>query len=178
MIYHIPPASLSAYLSLAGITMLVACVPIFWVRKLGLAATLTKSGIAAALVLPLSLGLGYTITQNELHLSGQTLRAQAEFFYEYSRNLDEFDLEKAQFGTYDSIGPAQLKWRQNGLSMPGISAGHFSTTQGGKVFAILTNRSRVLYLPAKTGQSLLVSVEDPAAALQSIREHAKAKMSK
>lgn len=169
MLFEIPPVAPTAFVALAGLTVLAACIPWWWVRRDGVAATVKKSALIALAVLPVSVGLSYAITQNELVLSGKTLTGQAEFFYEYSRSVEEFDLEKAQLGPYESIPQAQLKWRTNGISLPGVRAGHFSTTSGAKVFAIVTDKSRVLYLPAKAGESLLVSLRDPAGVLSSLR---------
>ena len=39
----------------------------------------------------------------------------------------------------------------------------------GLVFAVLTDRSQVVYLPAKVGPSLLVSVEQPEQFLAAVR---------
>ena len=53
--------------------------------------------------------------------------------------------------------------------MPGYTAGRFKGAGDGLVFAVMTDRSRVVYLPAKVGPSLLVSVEQPEAFLAALR---------
>jgi hypothetical protein len=166
--HEIPFDGLRAYAALLGITLLAACVPLFWIRKEGLRGALQKSAIAAALVLPFTLGIAWTLSKNELRIDDKTLTLRAAYFYNYSRNLDDFDLSRAQAGTYQSIPDAQLKWRRNGLGLPGISAGRFSTMRDKLVFTLLTDRDNVLYLPAKTGPALLVSLENPAPVLASL----------
>ena len=177
MPYEIPPAGISAYAALFGITLLAAGLPLFLIRKQGLAAALKTSAIVAALVLPFTLGIASTLSHNELRIKGENLSVRAAYFYDYSRNIDDFDLSRAQVGTYQSIADGQLKWRRNGLGLPGMNAGRFSTTQGRVLFALLTDRSSVLYLPAKTGPSLLVSLENPAAVLADLKQRASAKRS-
>lgn len=177
MPYAIPSAGISAYAALFGLTLLAAGLPLLLIHKQGLTAALKMSAIAAALVLPFTLGIGYTLGHNELRINGENLSVRAAYFYEYSRNIDDFDLGRAQVGTYASIADSQLKWRQNGLGLPGMNAGRFSSTQGRVLFALLTDRSNVLYVPAKTGPSLIVSLENPAAVLADLKQRASAKRS-
>ena len=50
-----------------------------------------------------------------------------------------------------------------GASLPGYQTGWFRTRQWGKGFYLLTERRRVLWLPTRSGKSLLLSLERPDA---------------
>lgn len=169
MSFEIPSPSYSAYVTLVGITLLAACVPFFGIRKEGFATVLKKSFIAVLLVVPFTLGIAWTINDNAFDMSGKNLSVRAAYFYNYSRSLDDFYLSKAQLGSYQSIAEAKLKWRQSGVGLPGINAGRFSTNEGDSIFVMLTDRSQVLYLPARSGDSLLISVSDATAVLEALK---------
>lgn len=169
MTFEIAPVGLSAYLVLVAIAVFVVCVPLFWLNKEGMAFAMQKSLIGLVLASPVILGIAYTMHDNAFALSGKNVLVRADYFYHYTRSLDEFDLSHAQIGSYESIPVAQLKWRRNGLGLPGVSAGHFSTQDGKAIFVALTDRSQVLYLPAKSGASLLVSVSNPNAVLDALK---------
>ncbi|HEY0488159.1 MAG TPA: hypothetical protein VGD30_01470 [Telluria sp.] len=174
MHYDIPFDATGAYAALSFITLLAASLAWILTRKQGRRAALKNSAIAAALVLPFTLGIASTLSHNALTINEKNLSVRAAYFYDYARNIDDFDLARAQFGTYQSIADGQLKWRRNGLGLPGMNAGRYSTTRGKVLFALLTDRSSVLYLPAKTGPSLLVSLENPAAVLAVLEQRASA----
>lgn len=169
MTFEIAPVGLSAYLVLVGIALFGACVPLFWLNKDGTASAMQKSLIGLVLASPVFIGIAYTMNDNAFELSGRNVLVRADYFYRYARSLDEFDLSNAQIGSYESIPVAQLNWRRNGLGLPGVSAGHFSTQDGKAIFVALTDRSQVLYLPAKSGTSLLVSVQKPNAVLDALK---------
>ncbi|QNA88031.1 hypothetical protein G4G28_05210 [Massilia sp. Dwa41.01b] len=64
---------------------------------------------------------------------------------------------------------AQLGLRRNGIGLPGYAAGRFMGPGKSTIFALLTDRSSVVFLPAKSGPSLLISVEQPQAFLAALR---------
>jgi len=169
MTFELAPVGLNAYLLLIAITLVAACIPLLWLRKEGVALAWKKSGIAALFVAPIMLGIVLMMSDNAFVLSGKNLLVRADYFYNYARSLDEFDLSRAQIGPYQSIPAAKLSWRRSGVSLPGINAGHFSTLDGQVIFVVLTDRSQVLYLPAKSGASLLVSVSNPNAVLGALK---------
>ena len=59
-----------------------------------------------------------------------------------------------------------------GSSMPGYHAGHFRQVGGKKVFAMVTDKHRVLVLPEQDGRLLLLSLEKPQALLDALRQAA------
>jgi len=59
--------------------------------------------------------------------------------------------------------------RTMGTAMPGYRAGWFRLRDGEKALCYLTDPSRVAYVPTTAGYAVLVSVEDPASFLASLR---------
>jgi len=62
----------------------------------------------------------------------------------------------------------QLKWRTNGIGLPGYKAGWFRLKNGEKALAFITDPHRVVYIPTDDGYSLLLSAQEPARILQSL----------
>ena len=56
-----------------------------------------------------------------------------------------------------------------GTSLPGYDAGHFRLRNRSKAFLLLSDRTRVLVLPEKSGRKLLLSLEQPQALLDELR---------
>ncbi len=169
MTFEIAPVGLNAYFVLVGIALFAACAPLFWLNKDGIAVSMQKSLIALVFTAPIILGIAYTMHDNAFELQGKNVLVRADYFYRYERRLDELDLSRAQIGSYQSIPAAQLHLRRNGLGLPGMQAGHFSTQDGKAIFAAMTDQTHVLYLPAKSGASLLVSVQNPNAVLDVLK---------
>ena len=90
---------------------------------------------------------------------------------EYSLRLDRRDLDLASARPVDLTqpGPHALQVRTMGTGMPGYSAGWFTTGGNAKAFVVVTDRSRVAYLPTRCGYSLLLSVTDPAEFIAQVR---------
>lgn len=158
--FAIPAVGLSAYLTLAGITLLAAALPMLLARKRTLSAQLKSGAAAGALVLPVTLLLALGLSKNTLEVRDGQVQVRAGYFYEYARDIGEFDLARARHGSLASIDAARLGPRNNGISLPGYAAGRFTSEDQQPLFVALTDRERVLYLPAKSGQALLVSVEE------------------
>jgi len=62
-----------------------------------------------------------------------------------------------------------IKWRTNGIGLPGYNAGWFRLQNGEKALAFVTDQRRVLYLPTREAYSLLLSVENPEGLLAAVR---------
>lgn len=169
MVFAIPAVDSTVFLALFAIALLACGAPLLVLRRDGLARTLRNVGLAAVLIVPLTAGLGFTMSDNELRLEQGKLVLHAAHFYQEERALVEFDLARARAGSLASIPETRLGTRSNGISLPGYAAGRFAGGEKGALFALLTDRSRVVYLPAKTGPSLLISVEQPAGFLAALR---------
>jgi hypothetical protein len=55
----------------------------------------------------------------------------------------------------------QLKWRTNGVGLPGYAAGWFKLRNGEKSLCYVTNQRRVVYIPTTEGYSVMLSVDRP-----------------
>lgn len=58
--------------------------------------------------------------------------------------------------------------------MPGYQAGHFRQVGGGKVFALVTDRRKVLALRENGGRLLLLSLAQPHALLDALSRRPRA----
>ncbi|TGQ61265.1 hypothetical protein EN855_033645, partial [Mesorhizobium sp. M1C.F.Ca.ET.212.01.1.1] len=63
-----------------------------------------------------------------------------------------------------------IRFKTNGYAMPGFYSGHFRLQGGGKGFALVTDRSRVLVLPVRDGSALLLSLDRPQVLLDALRK--------
>ena len=187
MHFVIPALGPAPYLTLTGITLLAAALPLLLVRKKSRAANLRGAALIVALLLPVMAVLGSSMTHNSLEVRDGQVVVRAGYFYEYVRDIREFDLARARHGSQAAVAPQGLDLRHNGIRLPGYAAGRFSNgdAQGAaeSLFVTMTDSERVVYLPATRGQSLLVSVEQgdellqmlydaaPAAGLQLSRAH-------
>ena len=83
--------------------------------------------------------------------------------------IGEVDLGGARvvdLAEHTSLKPAL---KVMGTSLPGYNAGHFRLRDRSKAFLLLSDRSRVLVLPEKSGAKLLLSLERPQALLEALQ---------
>lgn len=173
--FDIPAVGASAYVTLLGITLLAAVLPVLLARKRTITANVKTGAVAGALVLPVTVLLAMGMSKNSLEVRDGQVQVQAGYFYEYARDIGDFDLAQARHGSRASIGAARLGIRNNGISLPGYAAGRFTTEGKQPLFVAMTDADRLVYLPAKRGQSLLVSVDDGDRLLALLREQANAR---
>lgn len=170
MQFAIPTLGAAPYLTLVGITLAASAVPLLLLRRKSLAAILRAAAPVVALLLPAMAVLGASMASNSLEVRAGQVVVRAGFFYEYARDIREFDLARARHGSQAAIAPQALGRRDSGIRLPGYAAGRFSggMRQGGpeSLFVTVTDSERVVYLPASHGQSLLVSVEQGDELLQ------------
>ena len=169
MAFAIPAVDHLVYWALFAMALLACAAPLLVLRRDGAARTWKNVGLAALLVLPVMGALGYTLSDNALRVEGGRIVLRAAHFYEQDRALADFDLQRARAGNYDTITEARLGLRRNGIGLPGYAAGRFSGPGKSTVFALLTDRSRVVWLPARNGPDLLFSVEEPERFLAVLR---------
>lgn len=158
------------YLTLISVALIAVCVPLLWARKVGLTVALRKSGIVALLVVPIAISIAMTLSDNTFEMNGKRLFIRSGYSSDYSGDLHNFDLNNAYIGSLESGPKAKLEWHKGGISLPGMNAGVFSMSGGQSIFVILTDRSSVLYLPAKSGPSILVSVRNPSEILKALKQ--------
>ena len=54
----------------------------------------------------------------------------------------------------------RLKWRTNGVGLPGYNAGWFKLANKEKALAFVTDKSRVVYIPTRKDYVVLLSVQE------------------
>ncbi|UJX41667.1 PH domain-containing protein [Desulfovibrio sp. JY] len=69
-------------------------------------------------------------------------------------------------------GPKSLKWRRNGVGLPGLSAGWFRLRDGEKALVFVTDKARAVYVPTTLGYGVVVSPGEPERFLEALRQAA------
>ncbi|MET0981232.1 MAG: hypothetical protein ABWY02_03965 [Telluria sp.] len=169
MAFAIPAVDNLVYGALFAIALLACAAPLLVLRRDGPARTWKNVALAALLILPVMGTLGYTVSDNALRVEGGRIVLRAAHFYKQDRPLADFDLARARAGDYASMEEARLGLRRSGVGLPGYAAGRFSGPGNSTMFALLTDRSRVVWLPARSGPDLLFSVEEPERFLAGLR---------
>ncbi|MNV14613.1 hypothetical protein D3C71_1053040 [compost metagenome] len=85
--------------------------------------------------------------------------------------VDALQLEQARVVDLAEHGSLSPTIKTNGYGMPGFKSGHYRLRDRRKAFCLLTDTSRVLYLPLRDGSALVISPEKPRellAALQAL----------
>ena len=84
--------------------------------------------------------------------------------------LSSLRVEEGKALNLEQDASFRLKWRTNGIGMPGYKAGWFRLRNGEKALAFITDSRRVLYVPTNDGYSVLLSVGDPQRILELLAE--------
>ena len=87
-------------------------------------------------------------------------------------SLQSFLLKEAKVLDLAQDETHWLKWRTNGLGLPGYQAGWFRLGNGEKALAFITDARHVAYLPTTDGYSVLLSVAEPEELLEALRQAA------
>lgn len=69
-------------------------------------------------------------------------------------------------------GPKALKWRTNGVGLPGLAAGWYRLSDGEKALVFVTDKTRAVYVPTSLGYALVVSPSDPDGFLNALHRAA------
>jgi hypothetical protein len=135
------------------VRMLWIVVPIL-LLVVGTAAALTYTASAAR------------SARFEVSPSGLRLRGD---FYGRLIPAGELRLEAARAVDLGREPALQPVVRTAGTAFPGYRAGWFQLRDGERALLYVTDPSRVAYVPTRSGYSVLLSVADPAAFLESLR---------
>ncbi len=123
----------------------------------------------AIVVLLLGLSL-LAMKRRSVSLVGQALDVRAALFRERTPIAD-IDLERARIVDLAERMDLRPAVKTMGMSLPGFQAGRFRLRgKLVKAFCLITDRSRVLWLPLHNGKDqLLLSVERPQELLDALR---------
>lgn len=170
MTIGIPSPPLSADLLPLAIWLLCAALPLLKLRTQGWAKTRQYCLWMLLGLAPLTLPSLYFVRANEVDVRDGRIRVQAGFFYKQDRPIGDFDLDAAAAGAWRDMPQARMSARLNGIGTYGYNAGHYSLSSGGLAFLMVSDAERTLFLPARTGPALLISVNDPQALLNHLQQ--------
>ena len=134
-----------------------------WFRLDGSAAW---SLLAIAVI---GIGLGMAFFRRRVELDGDVLDVRSTL-YRRRVPVAQLQLEQAEVVDLGRDRRYGIRFKTNGYSMPGFHSGHFRLQGGGKGFALVTGRERVLALPVRDGSTLLLSLDRPQALLDALRK--------
>jgi hypothetical protein len=150
-----------------------------WVPMLGVAALIVATTLQSAQRSPHELGftlpfvllvtgvLTWAFFRRRIAIEQGEL-VVVSTFYRRRVALGSLDLEQARI--VDLAEHARFKpgMKTNGYGMPGFQSGHYRLG-GRKAFCLITDASRVLYLPLRDGSALLLSPEQPRTLLDALQ---------
>ncbi|EOW2138686.1 PH domain-containing protein [Stenotrophomonas sp. GD03908] len=117
----------------------------------------------------LAVGLGAAFFRRRVELAGDALDVRSTM-YRRRVPVAQLRLDQAEVVDLQRDRRYGIRLKTNGYSMPGFYSGHFRLLGGGKGFALVTDRARVLALPVSDGSTLLLSVDRPQALLDALRK--------
>ncbi|KHK01980.1 PH domain-containing protein [Desulfovibrio sp. TomC] len=91
-------------------------------------------------------------------------------FYGRDIPLGQVDVAGAMRLNLGAGGPKGLKWRTNGVGLPGLAAGWYRLVDGEKALVFVTDKARAVYVPTRLGYALVVSPADPDGFLSALRQ--------
>lgn len=153
-----------------GLTLLLA-VPLVLMAAgltIGEAWQEPSAWLAPALLVPVAVGLPWLLRRRRVALRDHTLIVQAGF---NTRRVDvrELALDKARVVDLDERIELQPVLRGLGTGLPGFRAGWFiSRGDFSRMFCLLTDRHRVLWLPLRDGPGVLLSLQQPRQLLDAL----------
>ena len=93
--------------------------------------------------------------------------------YGRSIPISNLDISSAQIVNLDESPDLRLKWRTNGIGMPGYAVGWFKLRNGEKALSAITSKQNVFYMRTTKGYSLLLSLKKPERFLVMLKEVSK-----
>ncbi len=115
-------------------------------------------------------GLIFFATFFQLHVSKVLVSADQLIagggLYKIRIPLAQIDVDGATvLSATDKKSPG---WRLNGIGIPGYCQGWFSGPRRKKVFAVLTSRRNIVYVPTSAGFDLMLTPDDPEGFLRAL----------
>lgn len=77
-------------------------------------------------------------------------------------------IESGRASILTSAEGSRPGWRLNGIGIPGYCQGWFSGPRSKKVFAVLTSRKNIVYVPTSAGFDLMLTPDDPESFLRAL----------
>ncbi len=93
------------------------------------------------------------LTSSELRIFGDLTN--------FKTKLEHLQLEQAQILNLQLESGLYPAFRTFGTQIPPYNTGYFTLSNDHKAFVFITNQARVVHIPAKQGEDLLLSLEQP-----------------
>lgn len=176
-IFPIIPASASTYLTILGIFLIMlipfialtfSCYqhfrPFTWIVLTKLLAMVLIIAIAALFTY-----FGYSARNTKFVISQQGLRIKNCL---YGRNIPKDSLIAKDIQIVDLIHDSAYRptIRTNGVGLPGYAEGWFRLSNKEKALLFLTKKTGVVYMPTKSGYSVLLSTAEPKQFLETAQQ--------
>ena len=107
------------------------------------------------------------VMRRRVSFDGETLRIVAGLNQTRVAKA-QLKLDEARIVQLDASPETRIGIKTLGTAMPGYYAGHFRQIGGSRVFALVTDKRRVLVIPERDGRLLMLSLERPQALLDAL----------
>ncbi len=124
--------------------------------------------LVSSITIAAALAIGLLMRRRSVEFDGNRLWLRAAL-YTQSIPLGELDPEAARIVDLDERTELKPRLKTNGVELPGFVVGHYRAAGGTRLFAIVTDRRRVLALPEHGGRVLLLSLARPQSLLDALR---------
>lgn len=164
----IPPPSHSTWL-LVGLLL----VPLAVIAVTLVASTEAREAMTAMAIGLTTVAIAGALTvgglrRRQVVLDGGQLVVKAAMFTHRS-DVAALAITNARIVNLEERTELRPGLKTFGMSLPGFQAGWFRLRDRSRGFCLLTSRRRVLWLPTRSGSSLLLSLEQPQALLDALR---------
>lgn len=113
--------------------------------------------------------LAWSMQHVRFTVSNDGLRLQGDL-YGRMVPLKSLKLNEAVVTNLNTDKEHQPKWRTMGTALPGYAAGWFKLRNGEKALLFVTDKTRVARIPTTEGYSLMLSVSNPAALIDALKQ--------
>jgi hypothetical protein len=133
--------------------LLVAATGFFFVYDYGTGSGfgLIVAGLLVLYLIGSMLCCTIKITETELSVG----------VFPYRRKFPIADVRAADARALDVNDPPKLRWRKNGIGLPGVHLGWFSTSTARPVFAATAGKRSRVFIPTRSSHDVLVSSRSP-----------------
>jgi hypothetical protein len=124
--------------------------------------------VALSMILVALSYTAYSARHSRVEVSEDQLRLVGDFWAR-SIPIEMLRLEGATVLDLGQSSELAIRRRTFGTGLPGYASGWFRLDNGDKALAYLTRRDAVVYIPTRSGYSLLLSAERPHDLLAALR---------
>ena len=167
-VFPIVPAGRGPLITCGVAALVLVIIMVLAGRGPGVAAWIVDLVLGGILLLLASLAYASRHVRFEISPAGLAIRGDI-----YGRRLAFPSLLTGEAKVLDlGADPAHRPvLRTNGTGLPGYGSGWFKLANGEQALLFVTDR-RVVYLPTREGYAVLLSVAEPEAFLQALRQEA------